>query len=313
MAYAGNDPVWLFRQVARVPLTHATWRPPDALCKGSDGAVVHQKFDVEGMTCAACQAHVEKAVTKLDGVSGVAVNLLSGSMAVDYDESQVSADEICSAVDRAGYSAAPQPGQSGVGWRWPGHPARTVPGAPAHADLRPPARLALCVSRAPPRKLEAAARKMRTRLIVSIVFLVPLFYLGMGHMFNWPLPGFFTGDTHVMNFCLTMLFAGDPHHLCKPRLLRQRVQVADPRRAQHGHAHRGGRGGLACLFRVCAVRGERRAWRRPGPCRSRVCHEQPVPRERRHDPRPGDRREIPRDAQQVKDWRRHRAPHRPRP
>ncbi len=166
--------------------------------------MVHQKFDVEGMTCAACQAHVEKAVTKLDGVSGVAVNLLSGSMAVDYDESQVSADEICSAVDRAGYSAAPQPGQSGVVGAAGASCANGTGGAGAcrseASGAARPMRL-----ESPTKKLEAAARKMRTRLIVSIVFLVPLFYLGMGHMFNWPLPGFFTGDTHVMNFCLTML------------------------------------------------------------------------------------------------------------
>ena len=64
--------------------------------------MTNAKFDVGGMTCASCQAHVEKAVAKLDGVSKVAVNLLSGSMAVDFDETKVSRDEICRAVDRAG-------------------------------------------------------------------------------------------------------------------------------------------------------------------------------------------------------------------
>ena len=64
-------------------------------------------FDVGGMTCAACQAHVDRAVSKLDGVESVAVNLLAGSMMVDYDPAQVTPDDICTAVDRAGYSASP--------------------------------------------------------------------------------------------------------------------------------------------------------------------------------------------------------------
>lgn len=69
--------------------------------------MAQDKFDVGGMTCAACQAHVDRAVSKLDGVQSVAVNLLAGSMMVDYDPTQVSPDDICTAVDRAGYSASP--------------------------------------------------------------------------------------------------------------------------------------------------------------------------------------------------------------
>lgn len=68
--------------------------------------MAQDKFDVGGMTCAACQAHVDRAVSKLDGVQSVAVNLLAGSMLVDYDPAQVSPDDICTAVDRAGYSAS---------------------------------------------------------------------------------------------------------------------------------------------------------------------------------------------------------------
>lgn len=69
--------------------------------------MAQDKFDVGGMTCAACQAHVDRAVSKLDGVQSVAVNLLAGSMMVDYDPAQVTSDDICTAVDRAGYSASP--------------------------------------------------------------------------------------------------------------------------------------------------------------------------------------------------------------
>ena len=64
--------------------------------------MAQDKFDVGGMTCAACQAHVDRAVSKLDGVESVAVNLLAGSMMVDYDPAQVTPDDICTAVDRAG-------------------------------------------------------------------------------------------------------------------------------------------------------------------------------------------------------------------
>ena len=67
--------------------------------------MAHEKFDVGGMTCAACQAHVDRAVCSLPGVQEVSVNLLSGSMTVDYDEGQLGPDDICAAVDRAGYSA----------------------------------------------------------------------------------------------------------------------------------------------------------------------------------------------------------------
>lgn len=149
--------------------------------------MAQDKFDVGGMTCAACQAHVDRAVSKLDGVQSVAVNLLAGSMLVDYDPAQVSPDDICTAVDRAGYSASPVD----AGGAGPSGSAQARSGA-AHME-------------SPTKKLEAAASAMRTRLIVSIVFLIPLFYIGMGHMLGWPLPGVFTDHTHSMTLALTEL------------------------------------------------------------------------------------------------------------
>ena len=147
--------------------------------------MAHEKFDVGGMTCAACQAHVEKAVRGVAGVSDVTVNLLSGSMAVDYDEASTSADAICQAVDRAGYSASPVAAAASAG--------ATAPGSTAPALENPT------------KKFDAAADAMRRRLIVSIVFLVPLFYIGMGHMLGWPLPAVFTDHTHSMTLALTEL------------------------------------------------------------------------------------------------------------
>ena len=150
--------------------------------------MAQDKFDVGGMTCAACQAHVDRAVSKLDGVQSVAVNLLAGSMLVDYDPAQVTPDGICTAVDRAGYSASPVSAGTEA---TPGGSAQARSGA-THME-------------SPTKKLEVAASAMRTRLIISIIFLVPLFYIGMGHMLGWPLPSVFTDHTHSMTLALTEL------------------------------------------------------------------------------------------------------------
>lgn len=150
--------------------------------------MAQDKFDVGGMTCAACQAHVDRAVSKLDGVESVAVNLLAGSMLVDYDPAQVTPDDICTAVDRASYSASP-----------------VSTGTDAAQSGSTQARSGAAHMESPTKKLEAAASAMRTRLIVSIVFLIPLFYIGMGHMLGWPLPGIFTDHTHSMTLALTEL------------------------------------------------------------------------------------------------------------
>ena len=150
--------------------------------------MAQDKFDVGGMTCAACQAHVDRAVSKLDGVQSVAVNLLAGSMMVDYDPAQVTSDDICTAVDRVGYSASP-----------------ISTGTDAVQSGSAQARSGAAHMESPTKKLEAAASAMRTRLIVSIIFLIPLFYIGMGHMLGWPLPGVFTDHAHSMTLALTEL------------------------------------------------------------------------------------------------------------
>ena len=149
--------------------------------------MAQDKFDVGGMTCAACQAHVDRAVNKLDGVQSVAVNLLAGSMLVDYDPAQVTPDDICTAVDRAGYSASP------------------VDAGTAGSSGSAQARSGAAHMESPTKKLEATASAMRTRLIISIIFLIPLFYIGMGHMLGWPLPGIFTDHIHSMTLALTEL------------------------------------------------------------------------------------------------------------
>ena len=137
-----------------------------------------QTFDVTGMTCAACATHVEKATIGVAGVEGVAVNLLKNSMEVEYDGSPDTLSAISTAVQKAGYGASPRISEGA------GSPSTTIANKP---------------------KNQAAeeARKVRNRLIASLVFTIPLFYISMGHMFGWPLPGFFHGSHNIMSFALT--------------------------------------------------------------------------------------------------------------
>ena len=115
-----------------------------------------EKFVVTGMTCAACAAHVEKAANSLDGVDSAAVNLMLGTLVCSYDADKVTPQAIISAVEASGYGAAPAD--------------------EAKRDIR--------------REQEASARAMGRRLLWSVVCLVPLFYLSMGHMMGLPVPSF---------------------------------------------------------------------------------------------------------------------------
>ncbi len=119
-----------------------------------------QKFNVSGMTCSACQAHVEKAVSHLPGVKRAAVNLLQNSLSAEYDEALVSARDIVAAVQKAGYDARVQGDCS----------AETSPQSAARE----------------------AARQLKRRFWLSLLFLFPLMYVSMGHMAPGFLPGVLT-------------------------------------------------------------------------------------------------------------------------
>lgn len=150
-----------------------------------------QKFDITGMSCSACQAHVEKAVRKLEGVQEAAVNLLANSMTVEYDESVLDDARIIAAVTDAGYGASVREG-------------RGTAGASAKGKGSGPAgRLA------DPMKAEIAY--MKKRLIVSFACLIPLMYISMHHMFfEWfglPVPGvvrqYLHGDENAIAFAFS--------------------------------------------------------------------------------------------------------------
>ncbi|MDO5141996.1 MAG: heavy metal translocating P-type ATPase [Eubacteriales bacterium] len=133
-----------------------------------------QRFRVGGMSCAACSAHVEKSVSAVPGVSEVQVNLLAGSMVVQYDEGACDAQAICRAVASGGYTAAVDDGQQAA--------------APAqHAQA------------------EDELREMKTRIVVSAVALIVLMFFSMGPMLGLPLPGFVAGPEHAFALALVQL------------------------------------------------------------------------------------------------------------
>lgn len=131
-----------------------------------------QKFDVIGMTCSACSSHVDKAVRKVSGVNDVNVNLLSNSMVVEYDDTITNDQEIINAVDQSGYKAILE-SQDGN---------------------------QLNVS-----KSEDEEKHKKHSLILSFVFLIPLFYISMGHMLGAPLPSFLVGHENMMVYALTQM------------------------------------------------------------------------------------------------------------
>ena len=126
-----------------------------------------KKYDVIGMTCSACSAHVDKAVRHIDGVEEVNVNLLNNSMVVEFDEDKIQDDMILKAVEDAGYKAISQNQEHVVETKDDHH------------------------------------LKQKRSLILSFVFLIPLFYISMGHMIGMPLPSFLTGNENMMVFALT--------------------------------------------------------------------------------------------------------------
>lgn len=132
-----------------------------------------QKFNVTGMSCSACSSRIEKNVSKTNGVLEANVNLLSNSMTVKYDESILNEGDIIKIVEDTGYGAysAEKRGNS------------------AAADKKS--------------DTEKEFNEMKKRLIVSFLFAVPLLYLSMGHMFNWPLPNIFYGEENSMIFAFT--------------------------------------------------------------------------------------------------------------
>ncbi len=134
-----------------------------------------EQYKVTGMSCAACQTRVEKAVSAVDGVESCAVSLLTNSMGV---EGTARPEEIIAAVEAAGYGASIKGGSDTKGY--------STNEDDSLKDTETP--------------------KMKKRLIASVIILIPLMYVSMGHMlWNWPLPGFLDGNQVAMGLYQLLL------------------------------------------------------------------------------------------------------------
>ena len=149
-----------------------------------------ERFDVTGMTCSACSSHVEKSVSKLTGVENVSVNLLTNSMQVEFDENKLDTAGIIKAVEDAGYGAAVKDGHAKSGTKTSGQ-----------SDSRENSGLSA---------VEQNVKNMKKRLIVSLIFWIPLMYVSMGHMiYQWlniPMPPFTMNFLHGNENAITYAF-----------------------------------------------------------------------------------------------------------
>ena len=142
-----------------------------------------EKFEIQGMTCSSCSAHVEKAVRKLEGVNSVEVNLISNNMVVEFDENKLSSELIIKAVSGAGYGACEF------------NPNKNLDEKKTSDNTYK-------------KEINENIKKMKKRLILSFVFLIQLMYVAMHHMLSSTLvPNFiseiFDGAENALKFALT--------------------------------------------------------------------------------------------------------------
>ena len=137
-------------------------------------------FDITGMTCSACSARIEKVLAKQEGIKEISVNLLTNSMAVTFDEQQIDTNKIVQKVETLGYGAAPK-------------------ASPTKKQVEQPVDVA-----------QVETQSIKNRLIVSLIFTVPLFYISMGEMLGWPIPSFLSGMENAMVYALSLFFLALP-------------------------------------------------------------------------------------------------------
>lgn len=136
-------------------------------------------FNITGMTCAGCSARVEKTVAGLEGVQQAAVNLLTNSMEVRFDEGVLTAQDIIKAVEKTGYGASVKGKESA---------------SPKAGETA----------------AEAEVKNAKIRLVWSVIFLAPLFYISMGHMAGLPIPSFLHGTENALSFAFTQFLLTVP-------------------------------------------------------------------------------------------------------
>lgn len=174
---------------------------------------IKQTFDVTGMTCAACSSRVEKTTNKVEGVYKANVNLLKNSMEVEFEQDanvSLVTQAIEAAVDKAGYGAIPRnPDRGGTPTQLPLGQEGNLHHESSGFDLDDQGRF-VSSSNTQENTVRASniaeqeRKAIFRRLIISLIFMVPLFYISMGHMFGWPLPSFFLGPENAMVWALTL-------------------------------------------------------------------------------------------------------------
>lgn len=174
---------------------------------------IKQTFDVTGMTCAACSSRVEKTTNRVEGVRKANVNLLKNSMEVEFEQDanvSLVTQAIEAAVDKAGYGAIPRnPDRGGTPTQLPLGQEGNLHHESSGFDLDDQGRF-VSSSNTQENTVRASniaeqeRKAIFRRLIISLIFMVPLFYISMGHMFGWPLPSFFLGPENAMVWALTL-------------------------------------------------------------------------------------------------------------
>lgn len=174
---------------------------------------IKQTFDVTGMTCAACSSRVEKTTNRVEGVRKANVNLLKNSMEVEFEQDanvSLVTQAIEAVVDKAGYGAIPRnPDRGGTPTQLPLGQEGNLHQESSGFDLDDQGRF-VSSSNTQENTVRASniaeqeRKAIFRRLIISLIFMVPLFYISMGHMFGWPLPSFFLGPENAMVWALTL-------------------------------------------------------------------------------------------------------------
>ncbi len=136
-------------------------------------------YDIKGMHCSSCSSSIERAISKLDGVKEVNVNLLTNSMTVDHEVS-ITDRIIIDKVEKLGFSASVQGNENNI-----------------YIDSKE-------------NEVDDEIKSMKTRLIISFAFMLPLMYIAMGHMVGLPVPNIFIGDKNALIFALSQMFLTIP-------------------------------------------------------------------------------------------------------
>lgn len=150
-------------------------------------------LNIEGMHCAACSAAVEKSICKLQGIDSVSVNLTAGNALIYFDEKSVSSDEMIEAINNAGFSGS-------------------LPENKERKEIQ--------------EKSEKDTKRAKHRLIFSIIFAAPLFYISMGHMLGAPLPEIINPGSNPLGYAVSQLIFCIPVLLSGSEIFKNAVKAA---------------------------------------------------------------------------------------